>query len=248
MKEFFEEYFAEENPVCREERQYALFLYSRLLQMVGQKNPKDDVILKACGLPMDGELCIRSVAYEATYMRDFFWKDRELREERKAQEKKKLDYEETLEKDNQEDCFNRKLYEYVRIQLEREGVDCEEVISRIPRNRNLGGKIEWGDVDERMVKYFREMMNTKPDIAVYYEYKGKEYLKFLECKYLSKVKKYEGVSQLEIQSRICKFLCSWMEITSVEAGLVQFKEKNEKKEDNVLELRQLIPTNLGGKK
>ena len=76
---------------------------------------------------------------------------------RKAQEKKKLDYEETLGKDNEEDCFNRKLYEYVRKQLESEGVDCKEVISRIPRNRNLGGKIAWGTVDERIGKYFRRI-------------------------------------------------------------------------------------------
>lgn len=248
MKEFFEEYFAEENPVCREERQYALFLYSRLLQMVEQKNPKDDVILKACGLPTEEELCIRSVAYEATYMRDFFWKDRELREERKAQEKKKLDYEETLGKEGQEDCFNRKLYEYVRKQLKEEGIDCKTSISQIPRNRNLGGKIKWEKVDEKMVKYFRRMMNSKPDIAIYYEYNGKEYLKFLECKYLSRETNQEGVSQVVIQSQICDFLCEWMGIESMGSQLVQFKEKNKEKKENVLELRQLIPTNLGGKK
>lgn len=246
MKAFFEEYFAKENPVCREERQYALFLYSRLLQMVEQKNLKDDVILTACGLPTDEELRIQSVAYEATYMRDFFWKDRERRERRQAKEKKKLDYEKKLEKKNPEDCFNRKLYEYVRMQLEKEGVDCEKVLSQIPRNKNLGGKIEWGNVDERIVKCFREMMNSKPDIAIYYEYKGEKYLKFLECKYLSNVKKYGEVSQLEIQSRICDFLCRGIGITSGGARLVRFKEENKPKEDNVLELKELIPTNLIG--
>ncbi len=248
MKEFFEEYFAIENPVCREERQYALFLYSRLLQMVEQEHQKDDIILKACGLPVDDGMCIRSVAYEATYMRDFFWKDRELREDRKVQEKKKLDYEETLGEETQEDCFNRKLYEYVRTQLEGEGVNCKECLSQIPMNRNLGGKIAWGTVDERIVKYLREMMNSKPDIAIYYKYNGKEYLKFLECKYLSNVKKYEGVSQLEIQKRICDFLCRWIGITSGGSSLVRFKEENSQQEDNVLELKELIPKNLGGKR
>lgn len=57
------------------------------------------------------------------------------------------------------------------------------------------------------------MMNSKPDIAIGYKFKGQSYLRLLECKNESEEGKYEDVSgsgvipQTFIQELILRFLC-----------------------------------------
>lgn len=235
FQRYFNDYFAKDNPVCREERQYALFLYQRLLNMVGNKTPKEEKIFRACGLPTDSDLEILSVAYEATYMRDIFWKDREQRKKNNQKA-----YKVPISDKESGECFNRKLYEFVKKEY-----NCEDCASKVPANRNLGGKIKWENVNEKVASCFRQMMNSKPDIAIVYEYKSERYLKFLECKYLSGVSNSEGVTQLEIQRRICRFLCEdILNIKAAEVKCVQFREKRDESEPDALELKELIPDNL----
>ena len=86
----------DENPVCREERQYALFLYNKLLRIAAESGLKDDIdkkVLTACGLTEEDK--ILSVYYEVAFMRDFY---------KRGRDELKTDL-----------SFNKKLYDYVLI-------------------------------------------------------------------------------------------------------------------------------------
>lgn len=71
-------YISDEYSVCREERQYVLYLYNILYQWKSRKCPPklepEKNIVKLCGLMESDELL--DVFYEVTFMRDFFWRDR----------------------------------------------------------------------------------------------------------------------------------------------------------------------------
>lgn len=68
-------------------------------------------------------------------------------------------------------------------------------------------KLSEDAVDSFRLK-LREMMNSKPDIAVIYEDNGKHYLLFLECKFESRESTSpRGASQTDIQWHIADFLC-----------------------------------------
>lgn len=64
--------------VCREERQYAVFLYNILRKYHSERGrkEKDSVskIFKACQIPYCAE--IKNVFYEAAFMRDFYKRDK----------------------------------------------------------------------------------------------------------------------------------------------------------------------------
>ena len=68
-------YISNEYSICREERQYALFLCN-ILRYYERSNNKAKGIFDACGIPLDAE--IKNVFYEAAFMRDYFHKNREL--------------------------------------------------------------------------------------------------------------------------------------------------------------------------
>lgn len=63
---YVDNYVNQENPICREERQYALFLYNKLLE-------KDKCIQNS--LNLKGE--IDSVFFEATILRDYWYWNKE---------------------------------------------------------------------------------------------------------------------------------------------------------------------------
>lgn len=109
--------------ICREERQYALYLHNVLFK--NKKKPIEKLterdvspILSACGFK-EGDV-IQEVFYEASFMRDFFWRDRWLAYSEKENlktifsnksypwEKKEKPYIEAPEK-----RFNYLLLEYV---------------------------------------------------------------------------------------------------------------------------------------
>ena len=117
-----ENFIRDEYSICREERQYAVFLYNILRKYgKGQSREKlagkekEDIltILEACGIEADDD--IEYVFYEATFMRDFFKRERRycaviknkasladvlLQRDYEKEEKTKTD-------------FNRRLIEYV---------------------------------------------------------------------------------------------------------------------------------------
>ena len=188
---------------CREERQYALFLYNKILDMVNKRiYDKEDInLLEHLGLEVKAK--ILQVYYEVAFMRDFLDK----------------------EKNNSESKFNKCLFDYV---LEKFGINNnfdnvkkenkenkDDILStlfkddndknydflknyKVIPNINYGSNAKDDDGEGRTLpvfirKFMRAMMNSKPDIGlIYLNSEGKKCLKFLECKYLSP----EGAVQL----------------------------------------------------
>lgn len=74
-----EHFIRDEYSICREERQYAVFLYN-ILRKYRNKDKRIDKevvsIFNACSIPRGAE--IQNVFYEATFMRDFFERNRRL--------------------------------------------------------------------------------------------------------------------------------------------------------------------------
>lgn len=215
--------------ICREERQYAVFLYNILRKYHNPESRKNGkikkIITKVCNIPENAD--IKHVFYEATFMRDFFERNRQIYGEGSKKE---------LEK---EKSFNYKLLEYVcateRVTFpesiwtqpekeinpgrgKSEGSDDEKQ-GHVIRENNLGrNKIKVPDDMKRIQSIVREMMNATPDLAIIYHMKGndkngrheldKDYLLFLECKFESRESRYEsGYRQCEIQGKIADFLC-----------------------------------------
>ena len=263
FEKYFEDYFAEDNPVCREERQYALFLYNRLLDMVGKDITEDDIILEACGLSGKKGLKILRVAYEATYMRDIFYHSREAMNE--VNKEWRLN-----ELSNGESCFNRELYEYIK-SLPKDKINEKAIPdeSKIFAYRNLGGVIDWQGVDSDFVDWVRAMMNAKPDIAILYqadnnteeesdnnstEKKPEKYLKFIECKYESPEGTYgeSKIKQTDAQEQICNFVCKRIlkkeTVTPDGVNIVRFKSekvtKSQKENEKQLLIKEVIPESL----
>lgn len=185
-------FIKDDNSICREERQYAVFLYDilRKYKKFTQREGKEHVekIFEACGLK-DDKIEIENVFYEATFMRDFFAK---------------------IRKDGN-DSFNSKLIGY----LYKENPDT--IKSWGIKERNLGRwladcndalKEKAPEIDSKKLQY---MMNAKPDIAVIYEKDEQKELLFLECKFESDESYYgEGddkISQTKVQGMVAEFLC-----------------------------------------
>lgn len=194
FNECLEKYLDPQKPVCREERQIALFLYQKLFDMIGKT--KEDMknidksytrVREACGLS-DTDI-IKSVYYEVTFMRDFLHQDI-----------KKKSY-----------VFNKKLFEFVcgifkedefSHLIEQGQIEsfvfcnnnCKECkyVKNIDSEHIICNKINYGHNSERTkylddilaVKTFvRAMMNSKPDLGIIYESVDKKLrLRFLECK------------------------------------------------------------------
>ncbi len=208
IKSFIED----DHSICREERQYAVFLYAilRKYKKFTQREGKEYVekIFEACGLKGD-KIEIENVFYEATFMRDFFARIRE----------------------DGEDSFNSKLIGY----LYKENPDT--IKSWEIEERNLGRwlagcrdklKEKGPKIDPQKLQY---MMNAKPDIAVIYHEGGKRKLLFLECKFESGESYYgEGddrISQTRVQGMVAEFLCEHI-LDGVEVSEKMKKEDNDK--------------------
>lgn len=145
-------------------------------------------------------------------MRDIFEADRETRyksesESKKKQNKKEFDhsfYTRLIGENKDNEGFNKCLCLLVSKECNFEG---NEWCNKVSANRNLGHSGYGNIADERIKITLRNMMNSKPDIAIYYERNHSKYLRFIECKYLSDERCYNGVTQTKIQSQICRFLC-----------------------------------------
>ena len=89
-------------PICREERQYALFMYNKILELVQKEqsdyNDNDKILLGNLGLDVNSK--ILNVYYEVTFMRDFIFK----------------------EKINKGKDFNDSLYNYIKDKIQN---DCQ---------------------------------------------------------------------------------------------------------------------------
>ena len=243
------------NSICREERQYALYLsnvlrkYNTLLKRAGKKDVIQ--IFKVCGIPEAAS--VQYVFYEAAFMRDFFQRNRRLQFYYARVGGKDISNEDDFwnkseysrsspicEKMDKEKSFNRQLFKYCykKLQIKEnlhpllkdedldsllKDVDIEEVhygvnrkdspemTEKIPEIEKLKDDpriLLPETVADKLRSNLREMMNSKPDIAVIYEDRGKRYLLFLECKFESgESTSRSGSSQTLIQWKIAHFLC-----------------------------------------
>lgn len=239
-KKWLEEYICGENSICREERQYALFLYNILKKYrsldscEGEKKVEITEIFKACRIPQEAK--IENVFYEATFMRDFFEQNRKCFFNGKS---------DGILDENKDHSFNCKLVDYISSGKKKYS----------GKEYNLGrNAIECDELSEKEKYIIRCMMNAKPDLAVVYRVDNlKKKLLFLECKFESAEAPYEyGLSQTEIQWKIADFLCkTYLEKESIEVSegmgeekscLVQFVRESTD-EPNVISIQKLIELN-----
>ena len=192
--------------ICREERQYALYL-SNVLRYYG-KNPSgkpanrigNDAEVKnifiACGFKENelDNVVIENVFYEATFMRDFFERNRRIHLSKPSKKEdvclQKTFKRSSYEIEDKEKSFNRKLLCFCWEKIGQSKKGNEEIDFN-----NLGDIEEYNyGRNEIPVKFkaiknlARAMMNSKPDLAVIYHYgenAEKKKLLFLECKFES---------------------------------------------------------------
>lgn len=222
-------YISDEFSICREERQYALYL-SNVLRYYGKnpnKNRIDNEKIKnifiACGFnEKDVEnIVIENVFYEATFMRDFFERNRRigLSDSPKTKCLQKTFTPSSYIISNKEKSFNRKLLSFCWMKTGHPKTKEEE----IDFNKLELYEFNYGqnDLPGRFIaikNLTRAMMNSKPDLAVIYrdsKSDKREKLLFLECKFDSgedKVSGDEGTddyTQTAIQGYIAEFLCKY---------------------------------------
>lgn len=207
--------------ICREERQYAVFLYNILRKYHAHASRSNhgrihEIITEICGIPEKAD--IKHVFCEVTFMRDFFERNRRIywrgSTEEKLLQQSFSPSERELEAEN---SFNYKLFRYV---CKGENVKVSESFRWKQPESNMGqNKIKILDDMERIQSVIREMMNATPDLAVIYSITEKDadgqhepdknYLLFLECKFESNESSYKsGYKQSEIQGKIADFLCN----------------------------------------
>jgi len=232
-----ESFICDEFSICREERQYAVFLYNILCKYSDagkrKKQPQNiKNIFTACHIPENSS--IDHVFYEAAFMRDFFERNRRLTlsknysKEDLARILLQAKFSPGKCEVTAEESFNTKLIQYV---YGKEHKEYENVIKYSGKEQNLGhNTIEFEkllingkklpDNEKDWLQYrIKWMMNAKPDIAVIY-HTAEDKLKFLlfiECKFDSGESSYsykdkngntERMIQREVQYNIAEFLCS----------------------------------------
>jgi hypothetical protein len=268
LKLSLDNYISDEYSICREERQYALYLNNVLKRYGGEHRPEGAEDLKflsdifhICKIPK--EAIIVDVFYEATFMRDIFERDRRIREFNYRKKKHNSTIESAIfsknyrisehDYDDDDESFNQKLLEYL--------LSVDDI--RIVGDKNIGhneidkiyqGKLKHDD----KITMARYMMNSKPDIAVIYRIEKDFYLLFLECKFESNEDKRNlgkgKISQSKIQYEIANFICSHEEYGAYEGKqlkvasamknkkasiLVGFSRKEETEKINIKNLIQL---------
>ena len=189
--------------ICREERQFALYLYNIL-------DKQGSIVIKNNG--EEAEYTIEKVFFEVSFLRDYF--DALKKEEEKEKEEKSIEFNEALVK------FARGRVNHPEELKDTDWDDLEK-----ERKGFLHGHVNgWhnkSNVWEKTVgtKLPQYLMNAQPDIGMILKTKIDEYyLCFIECKYCSDFGKYPtkgpilsadegGYHQLDVQNYIAEFLC-----------------------------------------
>jgi len=203
-----DDYVNGKSSICREERQYALYL-SNVLRYYNTENyqkalkkalktkvnlPDPTVIFQQCGLSF-GEVKIENVFYEATFMRDIFERNRRWYLSKDKEKWNNVVFQKTFNPsiyviDNKTNSFNRALLNFCWKKicerhkpnnpiLNLDNVEIEE------KNYGMNDIKSVVNNDEKFYcnlssahSLARVMMNAKPDLAVIY-YNGKGKRKFL---------------------------------------------------------------------
>ncbi len=262
-----EHYIEGDYSICREERQYAVFLYNILCKYQNPENRTGDIseLFTVCGVPK--EAIIKHVFYEASLMRDFFERNRRIVLGKKEDVLLNKSFSPSMLKVEGEKSFNKKLIQYIEELSDTKDICKQEPLvtetdcSRLYEEVNLGqNNVELsafgvsGTEQEQIKTYAAYMMNVKPDIAVVYEKKGKKYLLFLECKFESAESTYKnGMKQREIQWHVADFLCKFYlseekisvadEMKDKKSRLVRFVRKESDNPENAIPITKLIELN-----
>ena len=250
-------YIKSDLSICREERQYALYL-SNILRYYGKEKNRKNLsnkealvnIFTRCGIisknekVIPKELIIENVFYEVTFMRDILERNRRIMFAKEPVEdvclKKDYKLSDYHIKDA-EKSFNKKLLEYVYKVTGKK----EHIIYKDITEKNYGhNSIPVLDSKTKETLLIRAMMNAKPDLAVIY-YDGNDEgirsLLFLECKFESGEDHYEvkdgnkndriKYSQTEIQWHVANFLisCNYLASENRKLQLANIMDNESKK-------------------
>lgn len=205
--------------VCREERQFALFLYLAFLEKKkGNSDPWITELVKFCLDEEEQDLIVEEVYYEATLMRDYFAGC----EKGSGSEAEKFNQEllhfclDFLPCDTEKGKCEKCGWERAKKCIEELTEDCggrmdyhlgtkrikDAVEKRYPNLRAMM-KNETEGVSQLYEKacldIARMMMNATPDLLVIYRIGEKRYAKALECKYQSEQGTYEDVIGVKIK-------------------------------------------------
>lgn len=256
LKRFsIDKYISGKYSICREERQYALYLNNILMKYrkkaAREKNDTIKKIFKSCGLDAIDD--IKYVFYEATFMRDVFERNRRMQlnnqskrdSEKTLQRRKEIvlqnDYNPTKKNiENKEDSFDAKLIEFMK----NNGLKFNGEYS--------GEEYNMGSNHYDHGEDAKSMMNSKPDIAVIFKIGEQHYLHFIECKFESSESTHGDLKQSEIQWYIADFLCENCfngvkvspKMKNNKSCLVRFtRKKNEENNKNEICIKDLISLN-----
>ena len=250
--------------ICREERQYALYLsnvlryYGNPAKRVGKDKVEVEKIFKACGFKEEDieNIVIENVYYEATFMRDFFERNRRINLSDQSS-KKKVCLKKTFTPPsyvirNKVKSFNHKLIEFCINEdddiIDTKKTELKEILyNEKPEDKKGIKEIHFGmkngskEIPDAFKEYknkIRAMMNSKPDLAVIYHFgeniKKKELL-FLECKFESNEAKKDGVPQSEIQGFIAKFLKKYYFTDDISISCMKDSKNSDKYSSNLVQ-------------
>ena len=258
-----ENYIRDGYSICREERQYNLYLYNILRKYRNPESRKEEEvghIFECCGLK---NAVVENVFYEATFMRDFFMRNRVLANETDATELETiLQQDKSPNSDHKVDVdksFDAKLIRFCEAEnIENPKGKIDEMNYGHWNNKD---KIKTLKVDgskgdkDAYIRCMRRMMNAKPDLAVIYKEQGSRYLLFLECKFESNEQQYKCNSEIEkelclnqrrLQGSIARFLCEQILVNdgicvsermqgreAVESKMVRFTREEEESQDKI---------------
>lgn len=200
---------------CREERQFAVFLYNIFLEKQKLKEDADEninQIVKYClniDEVADKDLIIKDAYFEGTLMRDYFDKEKDKNQFNSGL----LEFCLGWQSDNQNANLIKDLMNNTKLSYRNLGQNKAKKIidAKYPTSNELGEKIKNGKEKEIDIQKAKEkaclniasmMMNATPDILIIYELDGKEYAKALECKYCSGEGTYKDVAGAEYKMQL----------------------------------------------
>ena len=212
------------NPVCREERQYAHYfanklkslkcipiLYKGWAEPLLKNSSNNDPILR----PGDS---VKKVFYEVAIMRDYWYSNKSK--------------------------FNKCLYEYVTEDDSFNDFRSEEL--KDDKVQDVCNSKLHANYWTPVLYIARWMMNAKPDIGIVIKNNGVHRLTFLECKYMSGEDEYKHadikgrMKQTDLQRHILNFICNKLKATyngsllnAGDVGLVRFTNGKKAEEGEI---------------
>lgn len=214
---------SEGKPICREERQYALFFYNALLDVKRKRNweailefmdNNEAKVKQLLGLDYDElnkikleDIHIKQVFYEATLMRDLF----HFCDDKNEFNKKLLDFVLTYsdqsvslcldesERNNYIEALSGSAHFGSSSKSNKLPQEVRKLILKDPEDSKKGRKAFKNNEKEYFIasrlQLAKYMMNATPDILVVYTIDGinQVYVRAIECKYESGIGTYEDI-------------------------------------------------------